>query len=216
MEARLHDDLAEFHALTGELFTADPVANTVALTVVDVRLRVPASHDQPPVLLTVHDGSRLAGAALATPPLPLIVSALPPACAGAAADALAGIALGGAVGPRPEAAAFAHAWRQRNDVAVRERLAQRLFALGALSPPRGVPGAARRATTRDVDVLAGWRETFAAEASGGLRGAGSALHRTDHGLPRVGRAWVAWEACLPTCSCCNLRRSTRRTGSATG
>src|SRR5262249_17758262 len=43
---------------------------------------------------------------------------------------------------------------------------ERLYRLGDLVPPQGVPGAASVADRTEVDVLSGWRVAFLAEALG--------------------------------------------------
>ncbi len=145
--------------------------------------------------LTVHCGGLLAGAAICTPPHPLIVSALPVGCAGAAAEALAlGYpALPGAFGSRDYAEAFARSWPARTGASVHERMAQRLFALHGLTPPAGVPGTVRQAGVGDLELLARWRQDFADEATGGLRGRGSAVQQTRRALA-AGNVALLWEA----------------------
>ncbi|MGQ0717968.1 MAG: GNAT family N-acetyltransferase [Pseudonocardiales bacterium] len=193
MDAQLHHNVAEFVALTRPLLEGDPVRHTVALTVTNMLIRAPEVGD-PPMLLTVHRGETLAGAAICTPPWALIVSALPAECAGAAAELLAPgyPALPGAVGPRDDAEAFARSWSARTDAAVHERMAQRLFALHGLTPPAGVPGTVRQAGVGDLALLAQWRQNFAAEATGGLRGRGSAAQQTRRALA-AGTVALLWE-----------------------
>ncbi|MDQ4021633.1 MAG: hypothetical protein M3257_08415 [Actinomycetota bacterium] len=112
MDARLHHDVAKFVALSRPLLDKDPVRHTVALTVSHVLMRAPDSIGDPLVLLTIHQGELVAGAAICTPPRGLIVSALPGSSAGAAVEALAlGYpGLPGAFGPRDDAEAFARNW----------------------------------------------------------------------------------------------------------
>lgn len=192
MDAALHDDLGRFADLTRPLLEADPVRNTVALSAIAMRLRVPDAAEEPPVLLTVHDGDRLLGAALATPPRGLIVSALPGRCAAAAADVLADVGVSDVVGPRPEVESFARAWSYRTGAVAHERMAQRLFVLGRLCPPVAVTGVPRLAGSGDVALLARWRTAFAGEATGGLRSAGSAADQTRRSLA-AGNASLLWE-----------------------
>ena len=71
-------------------------------------------------------------------------------------------------------------------------MAQRLFALRRLSPPDGVPGAVRRADASDLELLARWREEFTDEATGGMRGHGTALQQAKDSLA-VGDAALLWE-----------------------
>ncbi|MGI8815400.1 MAG: GNAT family N-acetyltransferase [Pseudonocardia sp.] len=168
MEIRLHSDLTEFAALTEGLYGADPVTHTVALTLVAQRLG-PMGADDVGTLLTVHDGAAVIGAALRTPPHPLVVSALPESAASAAARALLGhdpeLNLVGGPCPRPEA--FAGAWCAATGASARTVIANRLFRLGELTPPFGVPGRARRADAADqadLELACRWQQAFVREA----------------------------------------------------
>ncbi|MGH3786287.1 MAG: hypothetical protein ACRDRG_06960 [Pseudonocardiaceae bacterium] len=87
MDVRLHHDPAECAALRRPLLEADPVRHTVALTVINLLLRAPTAEDAP-AFLTVHREQVLVGAAICTPPYPLIVSALPVSCVDAAVGVL--------------------------------------------------------------------------------------------------------------------------------
>ncbi|HEY3693409.1 MAG TPA: GNAT family N-acetyltransferase [Pseudonocardiaceae bacterium] len=194
MDVRLHHDIAEFTALTRPLLEADPVRHSVALTVLALLLRVPQGDEGAPVLVSVRSDGVLAAAALCTPPRDLIVSGLPADCAAVTVEVLASthLQLPGAVGPRTEAEAFAQTWAAATGASVYERVAQRVFALHQFSPPSGVPGAARPAGASDLELLAGWRQNFADEATGGLRGHGTALQQMRRSLA-AGTAAMLWE-----------------------
>ena len=146
------------------------------------------------MLVSVRRDGVLAAAALCTPPRDLIVSGLPADCAAATVEVLASthLQLPGAVGPRTEAEAFAQTWAAATGASVYERVAQRVFALHQLTLPSGVPGAARPAGASDLELLAGWRQDFADEATGGLRGHGTALKQMRSTLA-AGTAAMLWE-----------------------
>jgi GNAT superfamily N-acetyltransferase len=167
MELRLHEDLAEFAALTEAFYGADPVTHTVALTLTAQRLTGEAPRSDVRTLLTVHDGGQLVGAALRTHDRPLGVSGLPPHTAAATVERLSAHdpELAGVVGPRPEAEAFAGAWCTAHGTSAHVAVAQRLFRLGELTPPGGVPGAARRAGPEDVGLVGRWLREFMGEAA---------------------------------------------------
>ncbi|MDQ2881815.1 MAG: GNAT family N-acetyltransferase [Actinomycetota bacterium] len=194
MDVRLHHDLAEFTTLTRPLLVADPVRHSIALTVLALLLRVPEGDEGPPVLVSVRRDGVLAGVALCTPPREMLISGLPARCADAVIEVLAPMHphLSGVVGPRSEAEAFAQSWSARTGASVHERMAQRVFALRRLTPPGGVPGAARRAGAGDLELLAQWRQDFADEATGGLRGHGTALQQVRRSLA-AGAAALLWE-----------------------
>jgi predicted GNAT family acetyltransferase len=194
MDARLHRDLAEFTTLTRPLLQADPIRHNLALTALALLSRVSEVAARAPVLLSVHHAGVLAGAAVRLPPYDLFVSGLPAECAAAAVEVLVPHhqGLSGAVGPRGEAEGFANRWSARTGTPAHERMAQRVFALDWLTPPRGVPGAPRRAGTGDLELLARWREEFAGEATGGLRGHGTARQQARGSLA-AGTAALLWE-----------------------
>ena len=194
MHIRWHHDVGKFVALTRPLLEGDPVRHTIALTVSHVLMRVPGSTGDPPVLLTVHDGECLTGATICTPPRGLIVSALPVGSTDAAVEALAFEypRLPGAFGPRDVAEVFARAWSASTGVSVHEQMAQRLYSLHRLTPPVGVPGTVRQAGVGDFKLLAQWRQDFADEATGGLRGPGSAAQQTRQ-AQIAGTVALLWE-----------------------
>lgn len=158
MEVRLHDDPEAFAALARPLYAADPVLHTVALTVLA----------QPPdyrTLLTAHGHGVVLGAAFRNPGRGLGVSGLPETVAGPAAVALAEAdpELAAVVGPRPRAEAFADAWCRVTGAEARTVRDERLFGLGELVSPSGVPGAARVAGEADLELAWRWRCAFNSE-----------------------------------------------------
>lgn len=151
-----YPDAAAFAAVALPFYAADPARHTITLTMLDGLLRAGA----PPALaMTVHEGDALVGAVLRRDGRGLLVSGLPPRYAATVAEALAGTELPGVVGPVAEAEAFADAWT----APACHRFDQRLFALGTLTPPVGVPGAARPAAAGDGALLGAWRAAFIAE-----------------------------------------------------
>lgn len=194
VDTRFHHDVATFVALSRPLLERDPVRHTVALTLSHVLMRAPGSTGDPPVLLTLHREGCLAGVAICTPPRGVIVSALPAGTTGAAVEALAlGYpGLPGAFGPRDVAEGFARDWSAGTGASVHEEMAQRLYALHRLTPPVGIGGTARPAGVGDFELLAQWRQHFADEATGGLRGPGSAAQQTRQARA-AGTVALLWE-----------------------
>ena len=158
-----HPDAAAFAAVALPYLAVDPARHTITLTMLDGLLR---SGAPPALAMTLHEDDVLVGAVLRRADRSILVSGLPPRYAGVVAAALAGTQLPGAVGPVAEAEAFAEAWT----APVQHRFDQRLFALGTLTPPVGVPGAARPATAADAALLGAWRAAFAAETGVGQTG----------------------------------------------
>ena len=158
-----HPDAAAFAAVALPYLAVDPARHTITLTMLDGLLR---SGAPPALAMTLHEDDVLVGAVLRPADRGILVSGLPPRYAGVVAAALAGTQLPGAVGPVAEAEAFAEAWT----APVQHRFDQRLFVLGTLTPPVGVPGAARPATAADAALLGAWRAAFTAETGVGQTG----------------------------------------------
>ncbi|MEU4447813.1 GNAT family N-acetyltransferase [Actinosynnema sp. NPDC050801] len=174
VEVTRHDDLAEFWALTGDFYNADPVFHTIPIAAVDRWLHHPDPDDEPPLLVTVSEDGVLVAAALRTPPWPLTLSGVGPRWVEAVADALAGeVELPGVNGPRESVEPFVIAWAARTGCNAREHMALRLYQLGDLIPP-DVPGAARLATEDDIPLLSRWRLDFSVEATSQVHDEGSA------------------------------------------
>ncbi|MCC8251337.1 GNAT family N-acetyltransferase [Saccharothrix luteola] len=168
-EVTRHDDLAEFWALTGDFFNADPVFHTIPIAAVDRRLNHADPADEPPLLVSVSEDGVLVAAALRTPPWPLTLSGVAPEWADVVADALAGdVELPGVNGPRESVEAFVVAWAARTGCNAREHMALRLYELGDLVMP-DVPGTPRLATVDDIDLLSHWRTEFGVEATEQVR-----------------------------------------------
>ena len=165
MDVRLHDSVDDFRSVAVEIYERAPVAATVELTV--LRRDLPDS-DPAPLLLTVCDGGALVGAALQTPPFPLLCCGLPESAIG---DVVAELArsrpgLNGVRGPRGKATRFAAAWCKITGVLSRVILQERLYRLEALRPPMTVEGEPRAANHDDTGTLVDWLDRFHAEAFG--------------------------------------------------
>ncbi|GAA5138336.1 GNAT family N-acetyltransferase [Pseudonocardia adelaidensis] len=193
MEIVLHRDAGAFAAAAGPLLQADPLRHTVALSVLDAMCR---GGEPSAVLLTVHEGGEVTGAALRSPGRPALVSAVPPRLAPAVDRALAQAdpAVDGVSAPVAEAEAFAAARVARTGCRAEPAMRMRLFVLDALVPPDGVPGRARRADARDVPLLGVWRRAFGVEAEhdGGQAGTAEAEEIVARSL-RLGAGEMIWE-----------------------
>jgi GNAT superfamily N-acetyltransferase len=192
MEIVLHDDAGAFAAAAGPLLEADPLRHTIALSVLDAMHR---GGEPSAVLLTVHEAGEVTGAALRSPGRPTLVSAVPHRLAPAVERALAECdpAADGASAPLTEAEAFAAARVARTGCRADPVMRMRLFALDGLVPPRGVPGRARPADSRDVALLGAWRQAFGAEAD---HDGGSAPGEAEASVARslrLGAGEMLWE-----------------------
>ncbi len=163
MKVVSYSDAAAFWQAAGPLLLADPVGNTV---VVSLSRRLRLGLLSAPILLTVHDGPDVIGAALRTPGYPIVVSAVPLPAIAAVVDHLGAddVELPGVSGRRPAVEAFAAAWAERTGVEQVVTMNQCLFRLGELAPPTDVPGGPVGGTEDDLDLLADWRMAFVTEA----------------------------------------------------
>jgi RimJ/RimL family protein N-acetyltransferase len=163
-----YDNADDFWLAAGPLLSADPVENTVLVTVLSRLLRGLVYGPDPAIMLAMHEGTQLTGVALATPPYPLSVGAVPESAAPAVVEHLLveDQSVSGASGLRPRVEAFARAWAEATGDTVKVNRDERLYRLDRLVPPVGVPGWARLATGADIPLLARWRQEFAEEALG--------------------------------------------------
>ncbi len=125
----------------------------------------------PPYQVVVEDGS---GAAVAvaqrTAPHNLVVSRIEPAWREVALDAIARAAAAddpetpGVLGPLEEARGLADRWVRMRGGRWTETRAERIYELDAVTAPTRPPGAIRRATPNDRELLARWLVAFSVEA----------------------------------------------------
>lgn len=176
VEVRLHRSVDEFRAVAEPFYRLDPVTHTIELTLLRSR-----SLPDDSLLLTVWNDQEVIGAAIQTPPYPLLCNAIPLESVRAVADAVARTRpdLNGVRGAREAAVAFADAWYvvtgRSGDVTMEERL----YRLGTLRAPSAVPGAYRAATDADRDVLVDWMEKFTFEVFGHLHDANAGEQFVD-------------------------------------
>jgi predicted GNAT family acetyltransferase len=156
-------------AIAGDFLRADPVRNTILLTVAEtLRIRGPKTFGPVPPLLgwwRADDGG-ITAALLHTPPHPILLTGLPGDSAGALAEALVarGRDLNGVGAEEGSARAFAAFWSELTGAGAEVFLRSRLYRLGRLKPPEPAPeGVARLADDADRDLLASWFTAFAAE-----------------------------------------------------
>lgn len=190
MRLRRHSDAGGFAAFAAGWYRRSPMVHTVELTL----LREDVPGDQDPLLLTVWDDDELVGAAMQTPPLPMLCGGLSVAPLPEVAGAIAAeVAIPGVRGPRVTAEAFAQAWSAVTGAAAEVTDSERLYRLGTLNPPAGVPGGARLAGPADTPLLVHYRCEFAAEAFGHVpdrRRAGDSVAATA----QAGNAHLLWTA----------------------
>lgn len=184
--------VAEFLAEAGEFLRADPVRNTVILTVTDALMaaaRRPTAGDHLFGWWHEEPGGQVRAAFIQTPPVPPFLS-IESTRAGRAAPELAaaladmGRQVGGINAEQHVAGLFAAAWQDRTGDTATPRVRMRLHRLGDLAPPDPAPdGAPRLADWRDRKLLTGWFEAFDRETGNpaGRDHAAVVAERLGHG-----------------------------------
>ena len=163
-------DPASFLAVAGDLLAADPVVSTVMATVTSRMVGEPAPVDRPQWWAVIRDqDGGLAGFAMRTartPPHPLFVLPMADQAALALARAVhdRGETVGGLNGSLPAAEICAAELARLQGDAVEVAQHTRLFELGELRTPHGVPGSLRVATLDDFDLAKQWVDRFMHDA----------------------------------------------------
>ena len=170
MRVHASDSVDEYASAVRTFLEAEPCARNVLLSVLDSMRASSAAYSGPPSFWWVStDSGDVVGAAMWTPPHPLLVSSLPDETAPALAAAMiqraaaVGIRPPGVNGPEAGAGAVAAAWSAATgDRIERERLILLNELLGLVDVPTP-PGACRTATLEDVALLTQWLEAFGKE-----------------------------------------------------
>jgi predicted GNAT family acetyltransferase len=163
MDVRLTEDVGEFAAVAGPFLRSEPfTANVIAVEVEGVLNGRRTLHPGSLWILVEEDLGRPGGAAMHTPPfnlfLPRMSEGLPEAIAAALWDA--GHAFPGVNGESGTVERFVHAWQARGGASPAVRRRTRMYVLGSLHPPEGVPGRGRLAGEGDLDLLVQWFLAF--------------------------------------------------------
>jgi predicted GNAT family acetyltransferase len=147
------------------------VANCVPLGIANQMRLYPNRVTRPPYLATVeHDGQVLAAAAM-TPPMRLVLAFTESREAlNALAEDVASVdrSIPGVSGPVPSSRWFAEQWQRLTGATFPQVMAERLYQLTKVAQPVGVPGAARRASANDRELLIEWLTAFDLEAFGSI------------------------------------------------
>lgn len=150
---------------------------------------------------------RVVAAALQTPPHNLVLSHVEDLrSVDALARALAGDALPGVLGPRAAARRFAERWAARTGRRPERTMAERIFRLSAVRPPRPAAGRMRIAGPGDRGLIVAWLQAFVDEALGEtFEDAGEAADRWIAGR---GRTLYLWQDGDMTVSLCGVGGAT--------
>ncbi len=170
MSWRLTDSLDDFERAAGAHLGADPVRQTVPLSVLATLRHAGMSRygaDAPVFGWHQRADGAVDGAVLQTPPFPLLVATLP---AGSVPGLLAALAAGRGLPTAVNLAAtdeagFLADWMSETGGTGTASGRSRLYLLGNLVPPAPAPrGVARLASHADAGLLVDWHQAFRAEA----------------------------------------------------
>ncbi|MEV0201189.1 GNAT family N-acetyltransferase [Nonomuraea sp. NPDC050691] len=174
------EDVAEYAAAAEPFLLADPVRNTVPLTVLaNIREGMAV---EGAVFGWWTSRGEVRGAVFRTPPRALVLADMPVEAAAALAEEYAG-EIPILVGPRAAVDAACAALGRSGEVR-----AERLYRLGALKPP-GTPGRGRVATAGDFPLMVTWMDAFGAEVRMDV---GDTVEAATRRLAQ--RDLVVWEA----------------------
>jgi predicted GNAT family acetyltransferase len=187
-------DVDAFIARAGAFLLAHEPEHCLILGIAGNLQRGTTPLREPPRLALVVDGAddeRVLAAAVQTPPYNLVVSMVEDLDAvDALAAELADDDLPGVNGPPEVAARFVEVSTNRTGREARRTLAERIFRLSAVRPPRPAPGGMRFAEPADRALLIAWIEAFSREALGTVESADEAV---DRWIARQGRSLYIWE-----------------------
>jgi GNAT superfamily N-acetyltransferase len=160
------ENVTVFQQRAGAWLAADPVLHAVPASLVGQRVAgtVPVEPDAWWLRVCADDGAVL-GVALRTPPHELLLAAMPAEAVAAVVDWCVAqeVPLGGVVGPCVSGEPFAARYSAATGARAELWMAQRIYRLDAVTPPTGVPGAARPAVPAEIPLLSDWVSAFAAE-----------------------------------------------------
>lgn len=191
----------EFEAAAGAFLARSEAEHNVILGLLPA---IRAGHWPAAQFCVVRAGERVVAAALRTPPMPLILSLIDdPEAIAVTVEALAGSTpdLPGAVGPKGPADEFAALWQRRTGHRARLKMAERIFRLTRVVPPRPVAGHLRPATANDRDRVADWVRAFVLEAMGPEEDVSGAGTIADRWLGEPGRWLYVWDDGGPVSMC---------------
>lgn len=166
MDVLVTEDLVAFAVRALPFIEKDPFSTNVVAVNVGLRQagHIAAGNA---LWVTALEDETVVGIAMETPPYPVFLPRLRRDVARAIADALAasGRRPPGVTGERESVAFFTRRFEQSTGVTSRRSRSMRLYVLGSLHRPAGVPGRARRATSEDAERVFDWFVGFHREAA---------------------------------------------------
>ena len=186
---------AEFQEAAGPFLAAREAENNLMLGLTANLVAGRAYGPQPPFFAVVRAGTDVVGAAMRTPPFNLILAAgttehaLPLILDGIARETTD---ITGLIGPKDLARRGVDLWSARTGLAHRLQMAERIYALARVIPPRPVSGRMRPAHSRERDLIGRWFHAFGLEAQPHLPTTLAEAQRNADGWIAGGRLRV-WE-----------------------
>ncbi|HWD83879.1 MAG TPA: GNAT family N-acetyltransferase [Kribbella sp.] len=192
MITRSTHDPAEFRAVAFPYLQRDPVLNSTVLTNVSDRVNGIMNDPEPPVFVSVHDGSTVIGAVMCTALRGIHLAGLPVELVPPVADVLAEASPRaiGLTASEEAGTLFAELYCGRTGRTFRELERSRLHKLGEFVEQKA-DGAPRLATDADVEVLAPHFGAYRVEVGHVAEGAAAARVWLRQRIERQ-RFWV-WE-----------------------
>jgi predicted GNAT family acetyltransferase len=162
MDVRSLEDAGLFAREAAGYLERDPFTPSVIAVHVDGvsrGLRVQGPDEK---FWAVVDAETVVGVAMHTPPHNLFVSGMPPEAASRLAQVIAGAGrdLPGVNGEAAAVESFASEWNKRTGQTSSTGVTMRMYRLGDLVKPTGLPGQARIAEIDDIEVVSSWLEAF--------------------------------------------------------
>lgn len=166
MELVAHKDVQSFLEAAGPVLLRDEARHNLMFGICSTLTEAPDAYSSFHLWTVSSDGEPLL-AMLMTPPFNLLVGqpADPAAVQFAAATLMEqSVVLPGVTGALPEVDAFAECWRRLSGASRRLRMAQGIYAVRTVRPPRAVEGRMRLASKEDRPLVLEWFKAFAAES----------------------------------------------------
>jgi hypothetical protein len=162
---REHDTARSFLDAAERGLAARETVNALVLGIADAPGAPWVRGDRGMRLLTAHAEHGFMGAAVCTPPWPLVLADMEPEVVDAIADHLIDHPPHpqGVDGPHAAAERFARRWQARTGAAVRALVRTRLLRLHAVAALPASEGSIRVAAERDRDLVVGWFDAFSDE-----------------------------------------------------
>ena len=192
-----HRTESEFLAVAGAFLAEREAEHNLIFGICSaIRLSPEVYADVPPRFMTVADGAgRVVAASLRTPPQNPVLSQVDDLDAvDLLVDAFVSDAPPGVLAPKKVARRFVSQWTGRTGERAHLEVAERIFRLERVTPPRRpAAGSWRLATPDDRELIADWLVAFATEALPEQPPIQEPLVVADRWIARINRLLYLWE-----------------------